>query len=96
MSQLTDELLAELKKGPRNSELAAVLQKMMDNSVKANADEAAEAAIARAGVITESNIHASAGLYDRFRESTYEQVWKVLVEAGLAHKPPTEPELGSS
>ncbi len=34
-------------------------------------------------VITEGNIHGSAGLYARFRETTYEQVKKVLDEYGL-------------
>src|SRR5690349_20405908 len=42
------------------------------------------AVLADAGVLTEGNIHASAGLYARFEETTYEQVWKVLEEAGLA------------
>lgn len=83
MSQIIDELVADLKQNPP-SDLRKILQKMLDNAVKANADDAVVTAIHAEGVLTLDNVHDSTGLYKRFQETTYEQVWKVLREAGLA------------
>jgi hypothetical protein len=96
IAECTDDLDApeSVSLADDDASLTAADIKMIRNTaisaISHNADVAAwlaagiRAVLADAGVLTERNVHESAGLYARLDETIYGTVFKVLREAGLA------------